>query len=111
MMVLPPTAQYRTDYPLVAPTSYNAGTNGQNFLLLLRSPGENINLDGALLSATWTAVGEFEWAIVPIEGGAHRLTAEEPFGAISYGLGTYTSYAYPAGLDLEVEYIPPPILL
>lgn len=111
MMVLPPTAQYRTDYPFVAPTSYNAGTNGQNFVLLIRSPGQNVNLDGAMLSASWAPVGEFEWAIVPIEGGAHRLTAEEPFGAISYGLGTYTSYAYPTGLDLEVEYIPPPVLL
>ena len=111
MMVLPPTAQYRTDYPFVAPTSYNAGTNGQNFVLLIRAPGQNVNLDGGLLSASWTPVGEFEWAIVPIEGGAHRLTAETPFGAISYGLGTYTSYAYPTGLDLEVEYIPPPVLL
>lgn len=111
MMVLPPTAQYRTDYPFVAPTSYNAGTNGQNFVLLIRSPGQNVNLDGAMLSASWTPVGEFEWAIVPINGGAHRLSADEPFGAISYGLGTYTSYAYPTGLDLEVEYVPPPVLL
>lgn len=111
MMLLPPTVQYRNDYPFVAPTSYTPARNGQNFLLLIRQPGETIALDGATVSASWAPVGDFEYAIVPINGGSHRITANEPFGVISYGLGEYTSYAYPAGLDLEVEYEPPPVLM
>ncbi len=35
------------------------------------------------------------------EGGTHYIVGDEPFGMITYGMGSFTSYAYPAGLNLE----------
>lgn len=101
MTVLVPSEQWRSDYNFAAPSSYNAGTNGQSFLLLTRIPGVDIQLDGASVSATWQMAGGREVGIATVEGGIHSLTSAEPFGVVIYGLGTYTSYAYPAGLNLE----------
>lgn len=101
MTVLVPSEQWRSDYDFAAPSSYNEGTNGQSFLLLTRSPGVDIQLDGTSVGASWQAVGGLEVGIVPIPGGIHSLSSTQPFGAIIYGLGSFTSYAYPAGLNLE----------
>ncbi|MEM9862478.1 MAG: IgGFc-binding protein [Myxococcota bacterium] len=109
MVILPPTEQYRNVYPFVAPTSYREDVDGQNFVLLIREPDQAIRFNGEPVALTWTAIGDFEWAILPIDGGAHVLEGDEPFGAFSYGLGSFTSYAYPAGLDLEV--VPPQVLM
>jgi len=102
MTMLVPREQNRIDYELVAPTSYSPVSNGQSWLVVARDPGTEIRLDGAATSATWTTVGDREMAMIPIEGGAHRATGTAPFGLSVFGLGTYTSYAYPAGLDLRI---------
>ncbi|MEM9074445.1 MAG: IgGFc-binding protein [Myxococcota bacterium] len=101
MTILVPREQWRSDYSFAAPTSYNAGTNGQSFLLITRPPGLDIQLDGASVAPSWQSVGGLEVGIVPIEGGIHTLRSTDTFGVIQYGLGTFTSYAYPAGLNLE----------
>ena len=38
---------------------------------------------------------------VEVDGGTHRIAAEENVGVLVFGLGLDTSYAYPAGLELE----------
>jgi len=101
MVVLPPGEQYRSDYTFVTPTSYNASTEGQSFLLVIRPPGLDITLDGSSLSGSFEAVGGREVAIVPVEGGTHQMNATDTFGVIVFGMGQFTSYAYPAGLNLE----------
>ncbi len=101
MTVLVPEEQYRSDYTFILPSSYNAMTNGQNHLLVVRPPGLTIMLDGAPLTTTFTAVGGREVGVVLLDGGAHSISAAMPFGIIAYGMGTFTSYATPAGLDLE----------
>lgn len=101
MTVLVPAEQYRADYTFVMPTSYNPSTNGQNYLMIVRPPGLDLVLDGATLSTSWQSVGGREIAVVPLEGGTHVISGAEEFGMISYGLGEFTSYAYPAGLNLD----------
>lgn len=101
MVILPPVEQYRSDYTFVTPTSYNAGTMGQSYLLITRPPGVDITLDGSNVSTTWTTVGDREVGIVPLEGGTHQMNGANSFGVIVYGMGQFTSYAYPAGLNLE----------
>ncbi len=101
MTVLVPAEQYRNDYTFILPSSYNASTNGQNHVLVVRPPGLAITLDGAAMTATWQTVGGSEIGVVPLDGGTHTVSAAEPFGLIAYGLGTYTSYATPAGLDFK----------
>lgn len=101
MTVLVPSEQYRADYIFVAPSSYNASTNGQNYVMIVRPPNLALTLDDQPVDATWQAIGGKEIGIVPIEGGTHVIKGTDKFGMIVYGLGSYTSYAYPAGLDLK----------
>ena len=101
MVVLPPEEQYRNDYTFVTPTSYNASTEGQSFLLIVRPPSLPITLDGSDVGGTFTPIAGREVAIVPVEGGTHTMSAGDTFGVIVFGMGQFTSYAYPAGLDLE----------
>ncbi len=101
MTVLVPSEQFRSEYTFILPSSYNAGTNGQNHVLVIRPPGLAITLDGAPLTATFTPIGGSEVAVVLLDGGTHTMSAAMPFGLIAYGMGSFTSYATPAGLDLE----------
>ena len=101
MTVLVPSEQYRADYIFITPSSYNESTNGQNYVLIVRPPALDLTLDGASVSANWEAVGGKEVGIVAVPGGTHTIAGKDKFGMIAYGLGTFTSYAYPAGLDLK----------
>jgi hypothetical protein len=101
MTLLVPSEQFRRDYTFILPTSYNAGTNGQNYLLVTRPPGLDIQVDGAPVSASFTPIGSSEIGVVSLPGGTHTMSADGPFGILAYGLGSFTSYATPAGLNLE----------
>ena len=101
MTVLVPSEQYRSDYTFILPTSYNESTNGQSYVMVVRPPGLDLVLDTATVAATWQPVGGREIGIVPLPGGTHAIQATSPFGLIAYGLGSFTSYATPAGLNLE----------
>ncbi|MEM9069607.1 MAG: IgGFc-binding protein [Myxococcota bacterium] len=101
MVVLPPIQQYRRDYTFVTPTSYNTATGGQSFLLVVRRPGVDVTLDGASINPGWSTVGTLEVGTITVDGGTHQMASAEPFGVIVYGMGVTTSYAYPAGLNLE----------
>jgi hypothetical protein len=102
LTILVPQEQFRLEYVFVTPSSYVPTVNGQSWVLVSREPGVAITLDGALVEAEWIAVGDRELAVVPVAGGSHRASSSQPFGLTAYGLGSYTSYAYPAGLDLRV---------
>jgi hypothetical protein len=101
MTVLVPREQYRTDYTFITPSSYNATTNGQSYVLISRLPGVEVILDGSPVTTTWNVAGGRELGIVPVAGGTHTMRGVDPFGIIVYGMGQYTSYAYPGGLNLE----------
>ena len=100
LTVLVPAEQYRKDYDFIAPTSYNPTTKGQNYLLITRKPGSAVALNGTTVGGTWKSAGGWEMSIVPIEGGTHRLESGTEFGAMVFGVGAYTSYLYPAGLNV-----------
>ncbi|HEY8430666.1 MAG TPA: IgGFc-binding protein [Sandaracinaceae bacterium] len=102
--MLVPAEQFRTDYVFVTPSSYAETPTGRAYVLVSRVPGTPIELDGTELEAEWTRVGERELAIVQLGGGAHRGRSVAPFGLVAFGLGQYTSYAAPAGLNLNTLY-------
>lgn len=101
LTLLVPSEQFREDYTFILPTSYNPSTNGQNYVLITRPPGLSILLDGTPVTPTFVSIGSSELAVLPLSGGTHTITAASPFGVITYGLGSFTSYATPAGLNLE----------
>lgn len=101
LTMLVPSEQFRSDYVFVTPSSYADTPSGRAYVLVSRVPGATITLDGEELSASWTRVGDRELAIVRLSGGTHHAQASSPFGLVAFGLGEYTSYACPAGLNLN----------
>lgn len=100
-----PKEQYRVSYTFLAPSSYT-----HNFVNIVAEPGSAVNIDGMIIpDAQFTPIGSTGFAVArhKIEGGAHTMTADKNFGIVVYGYGSYTSYMYPGGLNLETVIITP----
>ncbi len=104
MALAAPTVQWREQYLFHAPLSYD-----MNYADVIAPSGTKVTLDGLDLSGFQPIGGSgLELVRVPLSrgDGNHRLEADEPVGVSVYGYGQYTSYWYPAGLDLEEVYVP-----
>jgi hypothetical protein len=97
-----PTEQFRTSYTFLAPSTYPT-----NYVNVTAPAGVTVLLDGNPVSG-FQAVGGtgFQVAQVSVRAGQHTITSDQPFGIVVYGYGTYTSYMYPGGLDLNAINIP-----
>lgn len=104
MTLAVPVEQYRTDYRFLAPESYE-----QNYVSVVAKSGATVLLDGTPLSG-WAAVGSSGYVALgqAISGGTHRITTDgtDGFGIQVYGVGNYTSYMVPGGLDMKVINVP-----
>ena len=75
----------------------------------------SLTLDGTPVYSTPVPVNA-NWSVLRLEltnsgkDGAHILEGTNAFGVQVIGYGAYTSYQYPAGLDLVPIAPPPPIL-
>ncbi|MEB2311920.1 MAG: IgGFc-binding protein [Sorangiineae bacterium] len=100
-----PTEQYRLSYTFLAPTTYT-----YNLVNVVAPPGATINIDGQPIPASeFTPIGSSGLSVArhKIPGGAHQMTGSANFGIVVYGYGSYTSYMYPGGLNLETIVIDP----
>jgi hypothetical protein len=100
------TEQYRSKYVFLAPTDYD-----ESYADVVVPAGATITLDGTAVTASATSLNA-NWSIIRLQlgagqGGAHILTGSKAFGVQVIGYGAYTSYQYPAGLDL-LQIAPPP---
>ena len=73
-----------------------------NYLTIIHKPGAYPELDGAELTGgvTQDINGVYAKTNLEITGGIHFIESTEPFAINVYGVGDYTSYMYPGGLDL-----------
>ncbi|MCI4370463.1 MAG: IgGFc-binding protein, partial [Thermoplasmata archaeon] len=99
--------QYRSRYIFLAPTDYD-----ESYADVVLPTGATITLDGAPLPATPSPTNA-TWSVArvtlgPGQDGAHLMVGSKPFGVQVIGYGSYTSYQYPAGLDLALIAAPPP---
>ena len=103
------TEQYRERYIFLAPTDYE-----QSYADVVVPTGATLTLDGAPVTQAPTMLNA-NWGIIRItltagaQDGAHLLVGSAPFGVQVIGYGAYTSYQYPAGLDLKQISQAPPI--
>ncbi len=102
--------QYRLNYVFLAPSDYDF-----NFADVVMPMGTTIMLDGAAVTTATTQLGggsTYGVVRIPLtagsSGGAHTLIADQPVGLQIIGYGLYTSYQYPAGLNLLAIAPPPP---
>lgn len=97
-----PSEQFRTSYAFLAPTTY-----ARNWVNVTAPMGATVTLDGTPVAA-FAPIGTTGYGVarVPVSGGAHQIEGSQPFGIVVYGVGSYTSYMYPGGLDLNEINIP-----
>jgi len=99
MVLEVPTDQYRSNYNFLIPDSYQ-----QNYINVTAPRGAMIMLDGNMLMATPTPVGAnlvmYHLSIMPGQHSIRAMTDLERFGLKVYGVASFTSYAFPGGLDL-----------
>jgi hypothetical protein len=100
--------QFRTSYVFLAPTDYE-----ESYAVVVTSMGAQVTLDGSSVGASPTPISGTSYGILRlplmagVAGGAHVLTSTQPVGLQVMGYGSYTSYMYPGGLDLQ-HISPPP---
>ena len=101
--------QYRTKYVFLAPSDYD-----MNLIDVVAPSGTQMVLDGK--TVTWgvqtpIADGYNVWRLdlAGANSSAHVLEATTGVGVQVLGYGLYTSYQYPAGLNLKRIAPPPPL--
>ena len=102
MALAVPVEQYRTSYQFLAPKNYQ-----QNYVNVITQNPTSIKLDGTVLTKSqFKAIGStgYHVAKLKISGGTHYMEGAAKFGVAVYGVGSYTSYMYPGGLDLKLLY-------
>lgn len=93
-----PQEQFRTEYNFLAPASY-----ARNYVNITAPATATVRLDGNVVEGFSSVGGSgFSVARVEVTGGAHTIESTAPAGIVVYGFGSYTSYMYPGGLNLEV---------
>jgi hypothetical protein len=97
MYQMVPTEQFLSSYAFVTGTNYTS-----HYAQIIRpAGGAEVTIDGNMVNGYYQ-VDNYEVADVPVSGGAHFATSDQPFGIIQVGYTQVTSYAYPGGLRLEV---------
>lgn len=100
-----PTEQYRVEYSFLAPETYT-----HNVVNVVTKTGAGISIDGAKIPANeFVPIGGSGMSVARhvISGGTHTMSGDANFGIVVYGYGSYTSYMYPGGLNLETIVIIP----
>ncbi len=101
MALAVPVEQYRDSYHFLAPASYQ-----KNYVNIHAPAGAAVKLDGVKLpSSAFLPVNtssKMTVGKVQITGGAHLIESTDKVGITVYGVGSYTSYMYPGGLDLKL---------
>jgi hypothetical protein len=93
-----PVEQYRSSYRFLAPESFE-----QNYVNVIAPIDATITLDGNPVTGfSPIADTNYQVAKVSISGGNHTIEGTRKFGITVYGVGSYTSYLYPGGLDLNL---------
>jgi hypothetical protein len=100
-----PVEQFRVSYSFLAPETYT-----HNFVNVVTATGTQVSIDGSMIPlAEFTEIAGTGYSVArhQIQGGFHVMEGNDNFGITVYGYGSYTSYMYPGGLNLETVIIDP----
>lgn len=98
-----PANQYRNDYIVLIPLDYD-----EDYINIVAPEGAQVTLnDVPIPPEMFEPVGSgdagYITAAVRVEDGTHWIRSDVPVGLEVYGYGCHVSYAYPGGLNLEVD--------
>lgn len=100
MALVVPTEQHRREYLFYSSTTYP-----ENYANVVAPVGARLVVDGWTVSG-FQPIGASGYGVARLvldtgKSGAHFISGDRPFGLSVYGYGGYTSYWYPAGLELN----------
>lgn len=104
----PAVEQFRKNYIFLAPPSYPS-----LWADVTAPKGSTLTLDGNPVTATWEQIGDSGYGVFRLDltksgkDGVHSLTSTQPVGVQVLGYGSYTTFQYPAGLNLNLIAKPP----
>jgi hypothetical protein len=108
LTVFPPIDQFRNEYVILTPASWNS-----NHVVVAAEEGGMFTIDGANpmgcvtnAAGTLNGVNYFSHRC-PLTEGVHKLSGDKPFGVMAYGYGNAGSYAFAGGADVKKIYDPP----
>jgi hypothetical protein len=99
IFLVPPRAQYRRDYPILVP-----GTYQNNFVTVVVDQGQTVTLDGAAVDLTDATALRGSTRLtkhLPLSDGPHRLLGSAPLGIVVFAYDDYVSFAFAGGMDLR----------
>ncbi len=97
MLTTIPSERFLDSYVFGTPSGYIS-----HYVQIVRTTDDAVLIDGvAVDAAAYTTVGAYSVAGVAVSEGTHRVTSATPFGLSSLGYTSASSYAAPAGLELE----------
>jgi len=97
MAVAVPIEQYRTDYSVLTPNTYD-----EDYLSISAAPTGGVTVDGTAVTLNAFPGGAtHRGAIVPVMAGPHTIHCPDGCGVLVYGYGNAVSYMYAGGLDLK----------
>jgi hypothetical protein len=95
-MLVPPIAQYRQEYVVLTPPSFE-----KDYInIISRSDAITYVDDLEIIPSNPLGTGDYFVARIPVDDGIHTVVSTAPCGVSVYGWSNYVSYAYPGGLDL-----------
>ncbi len=98
--------QYRSKYVFLAPDDYPI-----SYVDVVLPDGASVKVDGAAVPAPKPLSSGYSVSRVKLGAGAkgaHLLISDKPVGIQVMGYGSYTSYQYPGGSNLQSIAPPPP---
>jgi hypothetical protein len=98
--------QYRVKYVFLAPSDYDV-----NYVDVIQPLSAQLTLDGVAVGVAPIPISS-DFGVARVElslgnGGAHVLTSTAPVGIQVLGYGSFTSYQYPGGSNLDTIAPPP----
>lgn len=95
-----PTRQFLSEYVFYVPAQYH-----ENYISVVARTGTGIQLDGSPMGAPPQRVEgtPFDVFHMPVQAGVRTLTADRAVGLYVYGYDCDVSYAYPGGMNLDVD--------
>jgi hypothetical protein len=108
MTIFNPVDQYRTEYVILTPGSWD-----QNWVVINAEVGATVTIDGVMPTGCTIASSgtvnnvAYESRVCSLSVGAHNISGEKPFGIVAYGYGSAGSYAFVGGADVKKIYTPP----
>jgi NADH:ubiquinone oxidoreductase subunit H len=76
-----------------------------DYAVLTKRVGSTVYMNGSAVSHVGIIPIDAQWEVgrISVPDGVHAFTGTSPFGIVIVGYDSYDSYAYPGGLNMQIN--------